>query len=294
MRVTDSMRDAATRQATGAASERLLSATKKASSGMRVGAPKDDPGAFARIAAKDGGIGVLAARQKALGRADGDLTAAEGALASAADLMARVREIATQMADGSFSAEQRQAAAKEVTQLRQTLVGLANTRGPGGFLFGGTSTGTQPFDAAGTFSGNDAAIEVEVADGMLVRANASGAQAFTAAGGRDLFADLTALATALATDDVAGVQAGLGNVEAGHRQLTRARADAGLTMDRVRSAQAIADSAETTLKQLRAGEGEADALETFTELADAQSAYDRALEVTKRLLSTFQIDKIMP
>ena len=294
MRVTLGMRDAAARAAATDSSERLLTAGNRASTGKRVAAPKDDPGAYARIATQSGGLGVLGARSRAIARAEGELTAAEGALASAADLLKRAREIAVQMADGSISATDRVVAANEVTQLRQSLVGLANTQVGDVYVFGGTATQTPPFSATGVFLANDNPIELEVADGMRVRANSSGAQAFTIAGGRDVFADLDAFATALAANDVVGVQTAIGNIDDGNAQVTKTRADAGVTVDRMRTASTVTSSAEVALRELRAGEEESDAIQAFADLAKAQAAYERALEVTKRMLSTFQVDKLAP
>jgi flagellar hook-associated protein 3 FlgL len=180
-----------------------------------------------------------------------------------------------------------------VTQLRQSLVGLANTQIGDVFVFGGTATQTPPFSTTGVFLANDNPIELEVADGMRVRANSSGAQAFTIAGGRDVFADLDALATSLAANDVVGVQTAIGNIDDGHAQVTKTRADAGVTIDRMRTASTVTSSAEVALRELRAGEEEADAIQAFADLAKAQAAYERALEVTKRMLSTFQADKLI-
>jgi flagellar hook-associated protein 3 FlgL len=293
MRVTLGMRDAAARSAATESSERLLTAGNRASTGKRVASPKDDPGAYARIQTQSGGLGVLGARSRAISRAEGELTAAEGALASAADLLKRAREIAVQMADGSISATDRTVAANEVTQLRQSLVGLANTQIGDVFVFGGTATQTPPFSTTGVFLANDNPIELEVADGMRVRANASGAEAFTLAGGRDVFADLDAFATALVANDVVGVQTAIGNLDDGHAQVTKTRADAGVTIDRMRTASTVTSSAEVALRDLRAGEEEADAVQAFADLAKAQAAYERALEITKRMLSTFQADKLI-
>jgi flagellar hook-associated protein 3 FlgL len=289
MRVTDGMRQTATRQAQGLATERLHRATNQAVTGKRVNAPQDDPASFARITKSGAGIGRWESRSQALSQAEGDSLIAESSLASASDIMSRLKEIAVQMADGTATSSDRAISAKEVTQLRQQLVDIGNTRGATGYLFGGTATDTAPFNTAGVFSGNDNAISIETSDGVNVRKNASGANAFTAAGGRDILADAAALEAALTANNVTGIQAAIDATSTGHSQLVRARTETGLQLDRMRMAQDVASEATLALKSAHANDSEVDITEAFTSLADAQQGYERSIEIARRTLAMFDI-----
>lgn len=286
MRVPDSLFSANVARAQARASASLYKAASVASSGLRVSAPADDPHAYARIVSLKSGESRLDARATALSRSETALTLGESTLAQASDVVSRARDLAVQMADGAMNASDRAAAAKEVTQIRQALVGLANTKGPGGYVFGGTRTDTAPFDAAGTFAGNDGPISVEIADGVSLRTNPSGARAFTAAGGRDLFADLAAFETALQTNDVAGIQAMTSTLDAGHAQLTSVRGELGVTLGRVRGASDVAQSAKLQTQKARSSESEADAITAYTNLSQAQEAFSRSVTITQQLLQT--------
>jgi flagellar hook-associated protein 3 FlgL len=289
MRVTDGMRQTSARAAQSASIERLQRATNQAVTGKRVSAPQDDPGGFARITRSTASIERWDARTQALSQAESDAAIGESALASASDIVSRLKEIAVQMADGTASADDRSVGAKEVTQLRQQLVDIGNTKGATGYLFAGTLTDTAPFDVSGAFSGNDNAIDIEMGDGILGRRNASGATAFTAAGGRDILADAAALATALSTNDVAGIQASIDNVGKGHTQLVRSRGETGLTMDRMKMAQEVASEASLALQSARAKDSEVDLTEAFSNLTDAQQSYERSIEISRRTLAMFDI-----
>ncbi len=292
MRVTDQMKMASLRDAQSAANERLYGASQRASSGIRVSRPADDPAAFARIASKDGTISKLGGRQQALDRSQGDLSVAESALASGVDILSQARDLAVQLSDGTLDPAQRAAAAKQVTELRQALVGVANTRGSSGYVFSGTKTDTPAIDSAGAFQGNDSAIQVETADGVNTRANASGAKAFTAAGGRDVLQDLADFATALTNNDVPGLQAMVQKLSDGQKQITAARADAGIQLDRVRTASSVTSTLATAVKEARAGDAELDPTTAYTELAAANDAYNRGLAVARQVLATFSVDKM--
>lgn len=289
MRVTDSIRHATIQRQNNKASLELQRSTERASTGVRVAAPKDDPASFSRIAVYDGVLARMDTRGTALTRANDDAAQAEAALASAGEIMSRIHELAVQMADGTMSANDRALGAKQVAQLRQELVGIANTKGGTGYLFGGTKTTTPPFTTAGVFSGNDNPILVETADGVTTQANISGAQAFTAAGGRDIFADLTSLEAALSGNNVAGIQTAIADSEAGRAQITQIRGGAGVTMDRLRTAQEVNAASKLAFSKMRSSEAEVDPIEAFSALSQAQQAYERSLEIARRSLSSFDI-----
>lgn len=291
MRITENMRVASAIAAQQRASARVQKATEVASSGKRVRAPGDDPTAWSTARVHESQQAAAKARSTTLSRAGSDLEIAEGALASAVDLMARAREIATQMSNGSMDATTRKNAAVEVDALREQLLGLANTQGGAGYLFGGTKTDVPPFTSAYAFVGNTGTRAVEIAAGTTLTVTVSGARAFTTAGGRDPFADLTALSTALKTNTVPGITAAIDAMEAGRRQISDVRGDAGLTLDRAKSAGEVLSGVALRLQKAQSAEEEADAAPAFTELKDASDAYDRNLTVTKQILSLSSLSR---
>lgn len=285
MRVTDNMRLSAAIANQSRLAERLYDSTKKASTGLAVEAPSDNPVAYAAVASKDAALARLAKQQEAANRASGDAEIAEAALGEASSLFTRARELAIDMANGDKSAADRAVAAKEVAELRKALITLANARGSRGYLFAGTKTDAAPFSPAGAFTGNDGVIGVDLGGGATLTANQSGAKAFTAAGGRDVIQDLDDLAAAMANDDPAGVQNMLDSLEISQRQVIDARANAGLTVERLRSAVEVADNAQVVLQKARSGLADADAVAAFTELTEARNAYEQSLTVTRQILA---------
>ncbi len=287
MRITETMRLNDVLQAESLASERLAQLTAMASSGSKVSQPSDDPAAYASIVQRDAQIEIVNARQTAATRAASDLDVAESTLDQATSLIERARAIAVQQANGTLDASSRSGAALEVDTLRKQMIDLGNTRGSNGYLFGGTRTDTPPFDANAIFVGNSDSTQVEVADGVLAVSNASGGTAFKGAAGtgRDVFADLEALSSALTGNDVAAIQASLTNLDASHTQLVSARIDAGERAARLHSASDAMSSALTQMQTARAAEANADPATVFSSLQAAQIAYQQALQVNKQILS---------
>jgi flagellar hook-associated protein 3 FlgL len=259
-------------------------AARVASSGMRVNAPSDDPVAWSMKVRHDAQLQRMDDRTRTLARSGGDLDTAESVLSGAADLLEQAQSLAVQAANGTLDAQSRSIMGAQVTSLRDALIAMANTRGAGGYLFGGTATGAPPVSAAGAFTGNDTAASVEVADGVTARANASGAQAFTAAGGRDVFADLQAFATALSSNNLAGIQTALTTMEAGHRQLVTAEVSTGISAERLHSAGDVTGAAMIAVSSARATETEADVTTAYSALVNTQAGYERSVTVTRQLL----------
>lgn len=286
MRVTDGMHMLIAMRSNAAAASRLDKAARAASAGARVLAPSDDPVAYAALVRRGATIATADARaQVARGAAD-ELGIAERALDSAAELVDEARSLAVQGSNEALSAVDRGFLAVRVRALREQLIEVGNTRGTNGYLFGGTRTDAPPFDPAGTFVGNDVERRVPLSDDVAPRANPSGARAFTAAGGRDVLADLDALATALETDDVAGVRTAIDLTREAHAQIVAVQVEVGLGMDRFRIGADLLDDARLSVETGYARDsGATEAPSILTELAASSSAYEQSLEVTRRLLS---------
>ncbi|MEI8257462.1 MAG: flagellar hook-associated protein FlgL [Deltaproteobacteria bacterium] len=291
MRVTNNILFDTVDRANALSTERLVAASRVASDGVRVVKPSDDPAAFATIVDDDARLAVLASRSKTIGRVTAELQTAETTLASAGELLIHARELSLQASNGTLDASSRAVIGVEISQIRSALLSMANTRGSNGYIFGGTRTDTPPFDPTGAFVGNDNAMTLEIATGVTLRVNPSGARAFTPAGGRDVFADLDALATALGSNDLVGINTSLDTLDADHRQVLSTRVDVGLTCERLSSSTDVTDTAVEVLRTARAQLSEADIVGAYSNLAQAQSAYERGVQVSKTILSVSSVNR---
>lgn len=292
MRVPDKLMFQSAFEAQQKQAARFETASRVASSGLKVEKPSDGAPAWTASVRLKSTAAATKQRRAIASQASGDLEVADAALAAAADRLVRARELALQMSNGTLGAADRLDAAREIDAIRDDLVSLANTRGQRGYLFGGTATGTPPFSATGVFGGNNNPFNIPLAEGVTANVAPSGAQAFTAAlGGRDIFADLANLSTALSTNNVPNVIASLDQLSAGHRQLTGVRTDTGLALNRLQSAIEVGKNAEDRLASSRAGLIEAETISAIGELTSAQTAFERGVDVTKRVLSLTSLNR---
>ncbi|AKU94662.1 Flagellar hook-associated protein FlgL [Labilithrix luteola] len=286
MRVTDNTRLLTALRTNAASTQRLTEASRRSAAGARVSTPSDDPVAYATLVRRGSTLANMSSRTRVARSSADELTIAERALDSASDLVQQAQSLAVQGANETLSQTDRDALALRVRGIVDQLREITNTRGSTGYIFGGTRTDVEPFDASGNFQGNDGVLRVPVSDGVAPRGNVSGARAFTAAGGKDAFAELNALANALSSGSMSGINTAIDSLQAVNTQIVQVQVDAGLSIERLRSAADLMDGASTTLAQSRARDaGADDPSSLITELAAATTAYTQSLEVTRRLLS---------
>jgi flagellar hook-associated protein 3 FlgL len=291
MRITNNITNNIALQSQLRSSQKLNDATQVASTGERVNAPSDDPVAWSAAVSHDARIKRMERRTQTGERAAGDFDLAENALASAGDIMSQVQAIAVQASNDPLTAAQRAALGLQVSGLRDQIIGLANSRGASGFLFGGTRTDIEPFDPLGAFLGNDVPTNIEISDGVTARSNASGARAFTAAGGRDIFTDLQTLSTALAANNMPAIRTAVGDIAAGHLQLVNGRVETGLRGEQIRSAAEVTGNALLATRIARGNETGADLPSAISALSNARASYERSIAVTREILQVSAVQR---
>lgn len=284
MRVTDGMKYASVQRNLARLQSEHADASRQAATGLRISQPSDDPIGAAELARLQSSLDKAAAHRGAIRTVRGDAELAESTLAQATELMSRAKEIAMQGANGSLSEQDRDALATETRDLKSAMLQLANTRGSKGYLFAGSQTGTAAFDTNGTFQGDDAAQTVDIGSSTPTAVNSSGAQAFTSAGGRDVFADLDALADALSNNDGAATAASLDQLEASQRQISGERVRTGLIVGKLENTDGVLEQLGVDLGTRQADVGAADPFEAYSRMTVLGQALERSVQVSRQML----------
>jgi flagellar hook-associated protein 3 FlgL len=286
MRVTDNMRQTNLVRTLNDLTARQAEASERATTGRQVNKPSDDPAAAAELARIRAGQAQTDAGLKAATSARSDLEISESMLAQAGEVMASAREIAMQGANASLDANARSNMAAQVAQLKGQLVGIANSKGASGFLFAGSKIATTPFAASGAFSGDDAAHVVDLGNGVPTTVNASGARAFTVAGGRDVFADLDALQAALTANNQAGISATLDGLDASRQQIVGVQADAGMRIGYLQTTEEVLGQAKLALAKRDQDAAGTDQYKAYSDLVTLGNSLEQAVGVAKKILDT--------
>ena len=183
----------------------------------------------------------------------------------------------------SGSPQSRSALAAEVDQLRENLVGEANTTYLGRPVFGGLVQGTRAYDPSGSFVGIPGAVQRNIGDGVRVQVNVDGPSAFGPEGS-GLFANLSSLSAALRAGDAAGIRAAVDGLGTDHGRMTSTLADVGTKQTRLeKAAQAAKDAAlnmTSTLSELE----NVDVARASMDLQLGTVAYQVALAATAKVV----------
>lgn len=297
MRVTDQMMFDLAARSTGLARARVEHDVAETSSGLKVVHPSDDPavaGLLVQSRAYQERYSAIAGSADA---ASSELTAADAAANAIANQVTRARELAIQLANPTYSPDQRATAANEVDQIFTSLLAQLNTQVGDRYLFGGNRDATPPFDASGAYLGDTAVRQIEVAPGVYapgaVRADVAvkGIDPTTGAvTGSDVLVTLQALSAALRANDLVAVRATLDPLATGLSQVASLRGQIGDAQNNMDTASATNKAALGDEKLRGSALGEADIIQSSTSLAQAQQALQASLAASAQGLRITLLD----
>lgn len=245
--------------------------------GERLDRSSDDPVAAARLRtlARTERMAQIDARNSSAATSDLQLT--DSALESVADVVIRVKQLATQAGNDTLNEGQRASIGKEIEALGGNLLAIANSRNATGHaLFGGQTAG-DAYTLTGTtvsYSGTATLDSIPLGDGQSVQPGLIGPDAFGFSVGAtttDLFAVIGGLAVALqggAADPAQAARDALTTLDAGLEKVTTSQTVIGARMGWVE----MLDDRRTAMGELVSNEqsqiGGADLATTMTRLQE--------------------------
>jgi flagellar hook-associated protein 3 FlgL len=276
----------ATQQRLALAFNRFSDANNRVATGRSFTKPSEDPSAASRASLLQDQLDQLDGFKAAIDDGTARLAVSDTRLQQAMDLYHRATELATQAASSLTRGEARLSVRSEILTLRDELVGIANAKYLGAGLFsGGLDVEAVEYDSgtsSWTIVGSPAdTIDRRVGQAETVRVNITAAEAFQGAG-TDVFTVLDELATALETNDEAGIRDALDTMPALRAQLGAAMAQVGAAAGRIQKAadrnSGIALTITTELSMVR----DVDLAEAVTDQQRMASAYQAALGATAK------------
>ena len=174
--------------------DRMLELQNSLATGLKHRMPRENPIGVSHSMTYDRILFELGQFEKNVDDGKARLNLAESALASAGDILQRIRELGVQGANGIYTKEDRVKIATEIDELLNELVTIANTQFKGRSIFAGNDTLENPFQASRTYSkyaGKDIIQKVEyigdlgpqnreISRGNVVSVNVPGNEVFWA------------------------------------------------------------------------------------------------------------------
>jgi flagellar hook-associated protein 3 FlgL len=260
------------------------------SSGKVLNRPSDSPtGTVTSLSLRSQ---ISAQEQYAANAQDGTawLGTQDTALQSVNTALQRVRELTVQAANtGSNDANARNALAEEITTLRGTLTGLANTTYLGRPIFGGTTAGGSAFDPSTyEYLGDTGEVTRRVDDRTRVSVGSTGSAVF-GDGDTSVFALLDTLAANVRTNPSA-LSSDLSALDGRMSTVLNALTDVGVRTNQVEQARAAADDKALDLRSTLTGVEDIDLPSVIIDLQLQDTTYQAALSATAKAIQPTLMD----
>lgn len=261
------------------------------STGQKITNPADDPSGFNTALTLEDDLSQV---QQYGDNANQALTVAQASssgLTSLQTISNRAGEIAT-LGTGTLGASAMQSYGTETNSLIQQAVQAANTSSNGAYLYGGTADGSPPFtvteDSSGNitgvaYAGNAIQADIPLSGSSSVAPNTDGT---TNAGIATFINNLVSLRDALNSGDTTSVSDTQQGLTDGENVIVSAIASNGAVQGQIQAAQTQQTTDTTNLQSDLASQVDADLPTTITQLDQAQTAYQAALQSA---VSTMQL-----
>jgi flagellar hook-associated protein 3 FlgL len=220
----------------------------------------------------------------------GYLETSEQAISNITDNLIRAKELAIGMANDTNNAASRDAASREVREIIDEIVMLANSNYNGRFVFGGYRNQSPPVTMEGDYIGDDGKIFVEVAPGKFSQINVTARDLFTPSpeeqqkGRVNMIHSLQRVYDALTSNDKYDIQNGLSELEFHLDKVTSYQATIGGMWNSINNTQTrLAKETDATKGRL-SNIMDADAFEVMSDFKKTETILQSTLMSANKVL----------
>lgn len=218
----------------------------------------------------------------------------ESALNESVQAMQRMRELAVQASNSTYSDEELDSIKKEVEQLKEHLIDLVNTNVNGKYIFNGTNTKEQPLqmiDGELHLPDETSPVMIEVYKSTQIQANIDTEEIFN----EEFFASIDRFIGHLeqgeaAPDDPVDIGDSLRELDEGIDQLIKARADLGARMNRLELIEERLEDQKIVATKTMSENEDIHFEEAITNLITQESLYRAALATGARMIQPTLMD----
>jgi flagellar hook-associated protein 3 FlgL len=262
------------------AASQLQSAVQQVSTGRRINAPSDDPIGTQQAIGQQAAIGAIDSYTSVGDSASARLSAADNVLTNVVSSLTQAIVTGTSAQGSTTTPAAQSAASASIRSLRDQIASDLNTAFQGTYLFAGTNVTQAAYAQVGgvwTYQGNSATTEVEVQQGQSVSTTFNGQAIAQGSDSTDVLTTLDNLASAIDTNDQAGIANGLAALDRAFDRANQAQGGLGASENTVTNAQSQLSTLRTAAQTRDSQLEDANMAQAVTRLTNAQNAYQGAL-----------------
>ncbi|HET6868372.1 MAG TPA: flagellar hook-associated protein FlgL [Solirubrobacteraceae bacterium] len=280
--------------------DRLSTTQQELSTGKKINQPSDDPYGTSLSLQLNNELSGLNDYANNVSDGTGWAQAGNAALSDITNAVQRIRELVVEAANGTQSQADMQASSAEVGQLIDEIKQDANTQYNGQYIFSGSSTSTQPYQAGSNdaYAGNTGQVTRTIAPNtsVSVNANLSGVLgtgqtvAGQPAGDGQLLNTLRNISDAMQSGNAGALSSSLSQLDANLNSLTGLTAGVGATTDRLQMASSRIQSLQAADTQVLSNTQDADMAQTEVDFSTQQAALTAALQAGAHIVQQNLMD----
>lgn len=279
---------------------RLQTAQTQLTTGLQINNVSDAPTEIADLWQLNSELDQTQQTDTNLGQVATEVNTAQSALQSAVTLVEQAVTYGAQGASDTSTATTRQDLANELGAILQQLVSTANTTVQGRYIFSGDADQTTPYSIDLTqsspisaYQGSASTREIQGPDGTAFPVALTAQQIFDSPNAQDnVFTSITDLMQGLQNNDDTAISSSLADVQSADTYLNQQLAFYGTVQDRVAGAVSFGQNYTTELQTQLSGVQDADEAASITNMTQAQTQLQAALQSEAQLPRTSLFDFI--
>jgi flagellar hook-associated protein 3 FlgL len=277
----------------GKTSSGMAEINEVVSSGKTINDLSDNPVDLVKVLDLRSSISNLSQMERNISMGESWLNASESALTQVNDIISAAKVLTVAMASDNVDADGRANNASLAQHYLEEIISLANSSTGGRYIFGGTNTDTVPFTLDTTdpanpqvlYAGNDTAFSINIGKDTVIPVGKDGEDVFGEAGSAsDIFQTFIDLKTSLETNDFAGIQTAMGNLDEHLKTINAHVSDIGGKTIRLDVKSEIVSDLELSSTERISDLEDADLAEAIVALKSKELAYEAALASSSKLM----------
>lgn len=301
MRVTLGMLTGRAQTNIEAASERLLEAQDRASSGKRIRRPSDDVPGTGRAMSLRSAIASIEQFERNSDMVNSQLSVTSGALDTVVSALRDARNLALKAVNSPLTDDARAAIDTQLGEIMEQMAGAANTQYAGKYIFAGGLSDTKPIvpgaggSAPYVYQGNSGQFTIQTSPGTYMTANVTGDQVFNMGGVAlpgvpDAFSTIQSLKDKVLAGDSTGVSDAISTIDANLNNAIAIRSQVGARLNRLEASKEALSSSKITAQELLSRTEDADLAAAVIDLQTRQNVYQAALSTASKIMQTTLAD----
>ncbi|MFB5085907.1 flagellar hook-associated protein FlgL [Psychrobacillus sp. PGGUH221] len=292
MRVTQSMLSNNMLRNLSGSYNKMAKLQEQINSGKKITRPSQDPVVAIKGIGYRTDLNKVEQYQRNLGEVNNWLDSSDDALDKVGIALHRVQELVTQASTDTLTPDDRTKIEKEITQIKEQMRDMANTKVGDKYIFSGTNTNSPLHDGnqfLTTAPGVNKDVNIEVYDGVEISVNTKGL---------DIFQNIDTMITGLEADLKDPNKTGkdfdqyLTLKSDNEKAVLAARADIGARQNRVEMMENRLGAQEVIVTKQLSNNEDIDYEKVITEMVTQESIHQAALSVGAKIIQATLVDFI--